>query len=151
MGSETLLVLASSYCWKAMGCLVLRWPFMVLLPKDLLPSFPLVISWLQWLQVALWGGSDPTACSYTCWDETGWGRVRMSEVIETRWPQHGQETIPSKVPLIVFWITRTMDWGRHNWVWDKPPVSRLKLSQLHQDLSPHLVVISRPGHEILSR
>ena len=75
----------------------------------------------------------------------------MSEVIETRWPQHGQETISSNVPLFVFWITRTMDWGRHNWVWDKPPVSQLKLSQFHQDQSPHLIVISIPGHGILSR
>ena len=44
-----------------------------------------------------------------------------------------------------------MDLGQHNWVWDRPPVSRLKLSQFHLNLSPHLIVISRPGHGILSR
>ena len=75
----------------------------------------------------------------------------MFKVIKTGWPQHGQETISSNALLFVSWISRAMDWGQHNWVWDKAPVSRLKLSQFHQDLSPHLIVSSRPGHGILSR
>ena len=56
-----------------------------------------------------------------------------------------------KALLFVSWISRAMDWGPHNWVWDKAPVSRLKLSKFHQDLNPHLNVIFRPGHGILSR
>ena len=74
----------------------------------------------------------------------------MFQVIKTGWPQHGQETIPSKALLFVSWISRAMDWGPHNWVWDKAPVSWLKLSKFHQDLNPHLNFIFRPGHGILS-
>ena len=51
--------------------------------------------------------------------------------------------------LFVSWISRAIDWGWHNWVRDKAPVSRLKLFIFHQDLNPHLDVIFRPGHGIL--
>ena len=94
------------------------------------------------------GWSDPTACSHSCWNKTGWGSVGMFQVFKTGWPQHGQETISSNALLFVSWINRAMDRGRHNRVWEKPPVSRLKLSKFNQDLSPHLNVIFRPGHEI---
>ena len=56
----------------------------------------------------------------------------------------------SNALLFVSWISRAMDWGRHNWVWDKPPVSRLKPFKFHQVLSPHINVIFRPGHVIFS-
>ena len=97
------------------------------------------------------GWSDHTACSHSYWNKTEWGSVGMFQVIKTGWPQHGQETISSNDLLFVSWISRAMDWGRHNWVWDKAPVSRLKLSKFNQDLNPHLNIIFRPGHGILSR
>ena len=75
----------------------------------------------------------------------------MFQVIKTGWPQHGQATNSSNALLFVSWISRAMDWGQHNWVWDKAPVSWLKLSKFHQDLNPHLIFIFRPGHGILSR
>ena len=39
-----------------------------------------------------------------------------------------------------------MNWGGHNLVGGKTPVSRLKLFQLRHDKSPHLFVTGRPGH-----
>ena len=92
-----------------------------------------------------------TACSHSYWNKTGCGSVGMFKVIKTGWLQHGQLTISSNALLFVFWITRAMEWGRHKWVWDKAPVSRLKLSKFRQDLNPLLNVIFRPGHGILSR
>ena len=97
------------------------------------------------------GWSDHTACSHSYWNRTGWGWVGMFPVMKTGWPHHGQETISSNALLFVSWIIRAMDWGRHNQVWDKAPLSWLKLSKFQRDLNPYLNVIFRPGHRILSR
>ena len=97
------------------------------------------------------GWSDHTACSLSFWNKTEWGWIGMFEVIKTGWPKHGQETISSNALLFVSWISRAMDWARHNKVWDKAPLSWLKLSKCHRDLNPHLNVIFRPGHGMLSR
>ena len=97
------------------------------------------------------GWSNHTASSQSYWNKTGRGKVGMFQVIMTGWPQHGQETISSNALFFVSWISRAMDWGQHNWVWDKAPVSWLRLSKLHQDLNPHLIFIFRPGYGILSR
>ena len=75
----------------------------------------------------------------------------QDEPIMTGWPHHGQETISCNVLLFVSGISRAMDWGQHNWVWDKALVSQLKVSKFHQDPNPPLKVIIRPGHGILSR
>ena len=90
------------------------------------------------------GWSDYTACSHSYWNKTGWGSVGMFQVIKTGWPQHGQKTISSNALLYVSWISRAMDWGPHKWVWEKAPVSQLKLSKFRQDLNPHLNVIFSP-------